>query len=166
MIYESLNSNLPNQTSAILVRTNDLRNTMKLHSTAVDAVHHSRPKSFRLSRTLFDNSVLVIVLTIGLVFGMIQRKYFDKCTGFCVPTMSPFSFVPQLVKQTALSCLKRTSEGVRVKDISVSCKSTLAIFLQLWKAISSGIIYISISSTRKPIIRQLFIGLSLSMLMT
>jgi hypothetical protein len=78
MMHESLNSNSPNQTSGTLSQANDLWNNRKTRSTAMDAVNHSKPKSFRLFRTLIDNSVLVTALIIGLVFGMIQRKYLDK----------------------------------------------------------------------------------------
>jgi hypothetical protein len=83
MVQEFLNSNSLKRTLSTLVRANFLRNKMKTYSTAMSVVHSSKPNSFRLSRTLLDDSVFVIALTIGLVFGMIQGKNLDKCTKFC-----------------------------------------------------------------------------------
>jgi hypothetical protein len=74
MLQDPVNSNRPNDTLSTIVRTNDLRNNTKTSLTAMDAVVRPSPKCFRLFRPLFNNSVLVTALTIGLVFGLIQSK--------------------------------------------------------------------------------------------
>jgi hypothetical protein len=75
MMRKSLNLNLLNQTLVILVRANGLRNNAKAYSTTT--------KCFREFHILLGDSIFVTALTIGLVFGMIQRKNLDKCTRLC-----------------------------------------------------------------------------------
>ncbi len=82
MIQEPVNSNTLSHTVSTLVRVNGIRNKTKTYSTATDTVNRSLPKCLCLLRTLFNNSVLVTALTIGLIFGSIQGKNLVKCTGF------------------------------------------------------------------------------------
>ncbi len=83
MMRKSLNSNLLNQTLDTLVRANGLRNNTKVYSKKTNAVNRSKPTCFRQPHTLLGDSIFVTALTLGLVFGMIQRKNLDKCTGLC-----------------------------------------------------------------------------------
>jgi hypothetical protein len=83
-MQESLDSNSLKQTLSPPVRTNGLWHQTKIYSTETNAVNRSKRKSFRLSHILFDDSIFVTALIIGLIFGMLQRKYLDKYTGFCV----------------------------------------------------------------------------------
>lgn len=82
MMHEFFNLNWFNQALGTSIRSNGLQNNTRICSTSKDAINHSKFKSFRLSRSLIDDSGFAIALIIMLVCGMIQRKYHEKSKVF------------------------------------------------------------------------------------
>lgn len=102
-MQEPVNSNVLNHTLGTRIRTNGPRINTMTYSTAMDAGNCSLAKYFRLSVTIFSDSVVATVLILGLVLSLIQSKSSDKYIGFCASydEFIRFSFPLSKVNYTA-----------------------------------------------------------------